>query len=170
MSGVSLPVTRPTGRGLLVGSPGARVEPANWLHRLGCDCVEIDDPYAAMAELATRPTAYSSLVLSLATLFREELQIIAVAKRRYPDIEIWLTRPDGRNAALDEAMRLGADGYLAEDGLHRLGPPAPLPPPAAEQQTATQTCGDERTLTDPVLTAEELRALLDDPPAGPATA
>jgi hypothetical protein len=130
--------------------------------------VEIDDPYAAMAELTCRPTAYSSLVLSLATLFREELQIIAVAKRRYPDIEIWLTRPDGRNAALDEAMRLGADGYLAEDGLHRLAAPAPVTAPCPDPAPANPPPDVDRPLTDPVLSAEELRALLDDPPLPPA--
>jgi len=166
MSSVSLPVTRPTGCGLLVGSSAARAEPAGWLHRLGCDCVEVDDPYTAMAELSAHPAHYSSLVLSLATLFREELQIVAVVKQRHPHIEIWLTRPDGRNAALDEAMQLGADGYLAEDGLHRLPRQAPMPesmpiapPPAAA------TMETDRSLLEPIITGDELRALLDDPPA-----
>jgi DNA-binding NarL/FixJ family response regulator len=125
-----------------------------------------------MAELASRPPTYSSLVLSLGTLFREELEMIASVKRRYPHVEVWLARADGRQAAMDEAMGLGADGFIAEDGLHRL---------AATQERATETCGpgeaaparlDETiSLGEPVLSADELRALLDEPPVfGPASA
>jgi hypothetical protein len=161
MIGVGLPVTRRAGRGLLVGSPAARADAAATLRRLGCPCVEIDDPYAAMAELASQPTAYSSLVLSLNTMFGEELAVISVVKRRFAHIEIWLTRFEGLQGLLDEAMRLGADGYLDDDGLHRL-PSAAQPQPAkAEESPAV----DDRPPTDPILTAEELRALLDDPPS-----
>jgi hypothetical protein len=125
-----------------------------------------------MAELAARPHAYSSLVLSLGTLFREELEMIAAVKRRYAHMEIWLARADGRQAAMDEAMGLGADGFIAEDGLHRL---------AASYERATDTCGGNEAapvraeeplpLGEPVLSADELRALLDEPPVmGPASA
>lgn len=135
------------------------------LRRLGCPCVELDDPYAAMAELAQRPLAYSSLVLSLSTLFAEELQIVAAVKQRYPNIEVWLIRGDGLQALLDEAMRLGADGFVSEDGMHRLPPPPdPIPAENNEPVAVEDSEPEEKTLHDPVLTAEELRALLDDPP------
>jgi DNA-binding NarL/FixJ family response regulator len=165
MSGVSLPVTRATGRGLLVGSPASRAEPAEWLRRLGCTCVEMDDPYAAMAELAQRPLAYSSLVLSLSTMFGEELQIIPVVKRRFPNVEVWLMRGEGMNSALDEALRLGADGFLAEDGMHRMAQPAADAVIKTDEAGGCVTPADEeRPVSEPVLSAEELRALLDDPP------
>src|ERR1700722_13432525 len=119
MSGVSLPVTRPTGRSLLVGGLAGRAKPLAILRRLGCTCVELDDPYAAMAEVVRRPLAYASVVLSLGTIFREELQMIAAAKRRYPNLEIWLSQTEGRQPIVDEAMSLGAAGFLAEDGFRR---------------------------------------------------
>jgi hypothetical protein len=81
---------------------------------------EADDPYAAMAELCRHPQGYKAVVLSLQSLYREELTIIPSIKRAYRNVEIWLADIDGRSAALAEAMRLGADGLLGEDGLHRL--------------------------------------------------
>lgn len=103
------------------------------MQRLGYGAAELDDPYAAMAELCRRPLVYRAVVLSLGGLYREELHLIDGVKRRFPHIEIWLSHTDGRQGALADAMRLGADGLLAEDGLHRIafGPPAPPAAPAA---------------------------------------
>lgn len=165
MSGVSLPVSRPTGRGLLVGSAAARVDPAAWLNRLGCPCIEMDDPYTAIAELSRRPALYSTMVISLGTIFPEELQVISAVKRRFPSVEIWLARTEGRPAMLDEAMRLGADGFIAEDGLHRLPPPQPPQQPAKSPEATPR---EEMQMSEPVLTVDELRALLDELPSGKA--
>lgn len=204
MSAVSLPVTRPAGRALLIGSESCRPEPSQLLRQLGFQCGEVEDPYAAMAELARRPRAYWAIVLSLTSLYREELQLIATVRRRYPHVEIWLTHTDGRAAALAEAMQLGAQGLLTNEGLHRMavsGAPSPAgpsmagaaasamspissplfatptsPPPdagdAPAAATARQPIDDPAAYVDdatgePVLTAEELRALLQEPP--PAT-
>jgi hypothetical protein len=155
-------VTRPTGRTLLVGGPSTGPEPAATLQRLGYACVELNDPYAAMATLAAQPLGYSALVLSLNALFGDELRMIASVKHRFPHIEIWLTRFEGRQVAVDDAMRMGADGFLDADGLHR--PSAVVPPKAEPEAPDTQQAASDRALTDPVLSAEELRALLDDPP------
>src|SRR3954453_2164670 len=119
MTGVSIPVTRPTGRALIIGSPSCRSVPLTTLQRLGFTCAEVDDPYSAMTEVCRRPLAYRAVILSLASLYREELPIIQSIKRRWPHVDIWLTQTDGRHAALADAMRLGADGLLSEDGLHR---------------------------------------------------
>src|SRR3954454_13254579 len=120
MSGVSLPVTRPSGRALVVGNPAGRTEPLGTLQRLGYGCAEMDDPYAAMAELCRRPLVYRAVILSLSSLHREELALIPGVKRRFPHVEIWLTHTDGRQAALADAMRMGADGLLSGEGLHRV--------------------------------------------------
>src|SRR5258706_4009281 len=119
MTGVSMPVTRPTGRALIIGSPSCRTAPLNTLQRLGFTCAEIDDPYAAMAEICRRPLVYRAIILSLASMYREELPIIQSVKRRWPHVDVWLTQTDGRHGALADAMRLGADGLLSDDGLHR---------------------------------------------------
>src|SRR5277367_5667016 len=166
MSGVSLPVTRPTGRSLLVGTPAARVSAAAILGRLGWTCIEMDDPYAAMAALSAAPRTFSSLILSLSGLFGDELEMISVVKRRYPQIEIWLSRAEGLDGILNEAMRLGADGILGSDGPHRIPSPSgstqPIAPPAEESRSEPQE--EEMPLNETVLSADELRALLDDFP------
>src|SRR5436309_3068641 len=89
-AGVSLPVTRPAGRALLVGSDDCRPQPLELLRQLGFQCAEREDPYRAMAELAAQPRSYGAIVLSLNGLYREELQLIAAVKRRWPHVEVWL--------------------------------------------------------------------------------
>jgi hypothetical protein len=177
MSGVSLPVTRPIGRALVVASPSSRSQPLSVLQRLGYSCAEADDPYTAMLELCRKPLLYRSLILSLASLYREELAFIESVKRRFPHMEIWLTQTDGRQASLAESMRLGADGLLSDDGLHRIAiTPATEPSSANLSPTQEHSGHDEdgiglsdREISsgEPVLTAEELRALLQEQPSLP---
>lgn len=164
--------SRQNGRALVVGQPAFRGGPTASLHRRGYLCTEVDEPYEAMVYLCKRPLFYSAIVLSLNSLYREELSIIASIKKRFSHIDIWLSDTDGRQAALAEAMRQGADGLFAEDGLHRIaagaqpvtsldggseGTPgdssSPNYPPAAAEKSG-----------DPLLTAEELRALLQNTP------
>jgi hypothetical protein len=165
------------------------------LVRLGFECAESDDPYTATLELSRKRLAYHALILSLSSLFREELSLIGTVKRRFPHLEIWLAHTDGRQAALAESMRLGADGLLDEEGLHRIAAPAApvTSQPAVEQPTyhpmptqqpastvsvlrpdeeeearrasdSSQSIDDQAgSLGEPVLSAEELRALLQDP-------
>ena len=184
-----MPVTRPTGRALIVGSPACRAAPLNTLQRLGFTCAELDNPYSAMAEICRRPMVYRALILSLASLYREELALIQSVKRRWPHLEIWLTQTDGRHAALADAMRLGADGLVSEDGLHRTGvtggmvdtvspvspavnavsPPTSLPriDPAPRPQPDETAHDSESGAAEPILTADELRALLAEQPSMP---
>jgi hypothetical protein len=189
MSGVSLPVTRPSGRALIVGNPASRAEPLGTLQRMGFGCVELEDPYAAMAELCRRPLVYRAVILSLSSLHREELGIIPGVKRRFPHVDIWLTHTDGRQAALADAMRLGADGLLSGEGLHRVaiagaaaasfaaGDSVPMPLHELEPETAPSAApapgpagpmDDLSTAGEPVLSADELRALLQEQPAPPS--
>jgi hypothetical protein len=75
-----------------------------------------------------------------------------------------------------DAMRLGADGLLTEDGLLRtaIAPPTQVmaifrsvedaAPPVQRDDNAPAP-GTEEMLGEPVLTADELRALLQEPPA-----
>jgi hypothetical protein len=167
----SFPNARPVGRALLVGGASARSQPLAAMQALGFECSELDDPYAAAAELYRRPLVYRALVLSLASLFREELSIVSAIKRRLPHVEIWLTHLEGRQAAFAEAIRLGADGLLADDGLlHRMAagpePARPAPDPHfAQAETVDETQqsnADDYPSGEPVLSAEELRALLQE--------
>jgi hypothetical protein len=177
MSQVSLPVTRPTGRALLVSNPAARADVRETLDRLGYGCAESDDPYSAMAEVCRRPLVYRAVILSLAGLYREELCIIGAIKRRYPHVELWLAHTDGRQAALAEAMRFGADGLLDDDGLHRIAmnlagatePPMSQPeaPPLRSADSCDETPADDDSSGEPILSADELRALLQEQPSAP---
>jgi len=151
------------------------------MQRLGYECAEMDDAYAAMAEVCQRPLAYRVLILSLTSLYPEELQVISSIKRRFSHIDIFLTHTDGRQTALVEAMRRGADGLLSDEGLDRirdhvataaiieqtpLAPPAAAPVPPSDQiEHLTES---EPAVTDPVLSADELRALLHEPTPPPA--
>jgi CheY-like chemotaxis protein len=171
MSGVTLPVTRPAGRALLVGSIGCRTEPRDRLSERGFQCAEADDPYAAAVELSKRASAYQCVVLSLQSLYREELSLISTIKQRWPHLDVWLTQTTGREAAMADAMRLGADGLLTEEGLHRTAPP-PMAifrsadePPTHHPGTDEPPAATEDMAGEPVLTADELRALLQDPPS-----
>ena len=169
-----MPVTRPTGRALIIGSPSCRSAPLNTLQRLGFTCAEVDEPYAAMTELCRRPLVYRAIILSLASLYREEMALIQAVKRRWPHVDIWLTQTDGRHAALADAMRLGADGLLSEDGLHRTaisgetaynrpdGVPALSAIPPVDN--AAEPPDVDIPTIEPILTADELRALLAEPP------
>ncbi len=169
-----MPVNRPIGRALIVGSPSTRSQPLATLQRHGYTCAEADDPYAAMAELCRRPLVYRAIIFGLASVYKEELAMIATVKRRFPHVEMWLTNTDGRQALMIEAMRLGAEGLVAEDGLHRLaiGTPmdAPLPEPVAIEPISDQAHeSHSQDIGEAVLTADELRALLQDQPAMPRT-
>lgn len=185
MSAVTLPVARPNGRALIIGNAASRGRLVESLGRLGFDCLESDDPYTAIRELSRRRSTVNSLIVSLACLFREELSVVSVVKHRFPQIEIWLAHTDGRQGALAEAIRLGAAGLVDDEGLHRMAPPpvvaempsyqplkpmkpdvpvaAPMMPPPPPEPVPEPTHGNE-----PVLTADELRALLQETPMLPA--
>jgi hypothetical protein len=165
---------------LVIAAPTSRQQPLGVLQRLGYSCAEVDDAYTAMLELCRKPLVYRAVIVSLASLYREELAFIESVKHRFGQIEIWLTQIDGRQAALAEAMRLGADGLLADDGLHRIAitPPAASvaassgPQAVAENQpppTDESAANAERdfAIGEPVLTADELRALLHEQPSVP---
>src|SRR5688500_8431036 len=54
MSAVSFPVKRPVGRALVLGTSSSRSQPLAAMQTLGYTCAELDDPYAAAAELPDR--------------------------------------------------------------------------------------------------------------------
>ncbi len=191
MPGVSLPVTRPTGRALLVGNPASRNDSLSTLGGLGYGCDQADDPYSAFGEICRAPAAYQFIILCLGSLYREELAVIRVIKNRFPQMEVWLSQPDGRSAAMAEGLRLGADGLLSDEGFHRIGV---APAAASDDVPAVQTLDMPRreaempvqranghshppmmlespedrayheTVGEPILTADELRALLHEHP------
>jgi hypothetical protein len=125
------------------------------------------------------------MIVSLASLFRSELSLITTVKRRFPHVEVWLSHTDGRQADLAESMRLGADGLLDDDGFHRIAaaqepvtyhsmPESTVPLPHLPQTQAPESAPsdpDEAVIPgEPVLTTDELRALLQDPPVMPPSA
>ncbi len=183
MSGESLPSASHTQPWLIVGSAACREQPLRAVRQMGIPCAEADDPYTAMLMICQRPDHYAAVVLSLYSLYREELQIIPALTGRFRQLPIWLAHGQGRQAACDEAIRLGAKGLLDMNGSHPVaqgGAPAAamasletgrsIARPSGEQPAAS--AGDNGGgLDEPVLSADELRALLDDEPADapPAT-
>lgn len=193
MSAISLPVTRPSGRALLVGNPASRHDALALLSELGFACDEADDPYGGFAELCQQPLAFHAVILSLPSFYREELQMIPVIRQRFPHIEIWLAQSEGRQSIMAEALCLGADGLLSEEGLLRIGMPNHSAGPrmaeasgqddrasessarpingqshsAADSEADLRGSEEEMSMGEPVLTADELRALLQDAPFAP---
>ena len=130
-----------------------------------------------MVELCKRPLVYHAVVLSLSSLYREELAIIGAVKRRFPQVEVWLAHTDGRQAALAEAMRLGADGLLDAEGLHRLASstsdhaiPIDAITSVAESDGKVDPDSDDDgpQPDEPILSQDELRALLQEQPGQPS--
>jgi len=206
MPGSRTVVSRSNARALVVAGASSRAALISTLQNLNFVCAEVDDPYVALAELCRRPLAYRAVVLSLAGFYREELSLVRTIKQRFPHVDVWLTHSDGRHASLAEAMRLGADGLLADDGLHRTAEaeskptvvdqkpsPAEVKPTAdvrgmagghysgvsnghAQHPGQTVDAAERKTresddavdadfvFGEPVLTADELRALLQEQP------
>ena len=165
MSATALPINRPVGRVMIVGD-NADGGPMRTLSQAGYDCSQLNDPYSAMAEICRRPLVYRALVVNLGRFFNEELALIPAIKHRFGHIEIWLSDVEGRQAALAEALRLGADGLVSEGGVHRIsGPPMSNPSPVQSSTDEPEVELEEAVEADhssaePVLTAAELRALL----------
>lgn len=171
----SVNLSKPAGHALIVAGEASRAGSRRALGKLGYDIDERDDPYAAMLELCRRPLVFRAVILSLQSLYRDELTMISTIRRRFPHISIWLTNTDGRQAALAEAMRLGAEALLSDDGVHPfVEPPVHNPNPPTqfrpvpvvadaqpEPERAPVRSGNAPT-TEPVLTADELRALLGE--------
>src|SRR5436190_24241770 len=152
MSVVSLPVTRPAGRMLIIANQAMQTQPMQTLQQLGLECHAVSDPYSAMAELLAAKANFRGVVLSLQSLYREEIALVRTLKRRLPHLEVWLAHTDNRQAALAEAMRFGADGLLGDEGHHRIaghavvepesavpfaGAPIQLPQPAPAPETTS---------------------------------
>lgn len=184
-SPVSYPVNRPGGQAVLVCGATTRAQAVASLERHGFGCVAVDDPYAAFTRLCQKPGDRGAVILSLAGVYREELPFIASVKKHFPAVEVWLIHTDGRQALLAQAMSLGADGLVAEDGLHRIAiaaEPSPMPSEGnaggavAGTGVSLQTAAPSNAVKpqqaepplpgEPILTADELRALLHDHPGG----
>jgi hypothetical protein len=169
---------------LIIANPAMQAQPVQTLQQLGLECHAVSDPYSAMTELLAAKANFRGVVLSLQSLYREEIAMVRTLKRRLPHLEVWLAHTDNRQAALAEAMRFGADGLLGDEGLHRIaaptilepdaavpfgGAPIQLPQPATEPETGSQEDlqHDDTGVGEPVLTADELRALLQEQPSMP---
>jgi len=174
-----------SGRALVLAAASAREAIRSQLQSHNLDSEFIDDPYEAAAVLVSRPLAFRAIVLSLQSLYRSELTLIKVLRERLPHLDVILTHTDGRSAALAEAMRLGATALLGDDGIHRLADPFKSNSNDDEVQSSDDSnessvdpnghdhldlhpndSDDENHAGEPILTADELRALLHDSNAG----
>lgn len=171
----------PAGHTLVVCLPASNEALDQQLRAIGFDVQTVDNPFAAFVELLDRPLVYRSVVLSLAAIYREELPLIKAIRSRLPHIDVLLTHTDGRAGAMAEAMRLGATGLLDDQAVHRIGDIDPPPgsgtphvqtgestaPAVTSDATEPAPNDDDFNDLDPILTAEELRALLHEQPTLP---
>ena len=146
----------------MVADPDRRDTAAALLARAGYDPEPAEEPYSAMLALARRPGAYRAVALSLPGLHRPELNLLSAVARRLGHVERWVCHADGHSGLLAEAMRLGATALLDEAGLH----PLAAPPPAQHPRPDPPPALVGGLIDDPddgvTLSADELRALLDD--------
>lgn len=158
----------PTVRALAVVSPAVSGEVSKSLRKLGFEPAIFHDPYSAASELLRRPLVFRLVVVSLASVYREELALIDMIRRRLPHVDVGLIHVEGRSAMLAESIRLGATVLLDADKLERLSPAAE--PPSADHSpslaavfaAATAGRNDAEPDVEPLLSADELRALLAD--------
>lgn len=178
----SLNVPQPAGHAMVICGEASLDRSETLLKQLGYEVDRCEDPYSAMLELCRRPLVYRAVVISLQSLYRDELQMISAIRRRFPHITIWLTHTDGRQAALAEAMHLGAEGLVGDDGLYSFSDPSPAPiqvsPSTVYRRAPSPTHVAESThepekpvsvpkhshssSAEPVLSADELKALLGE--------
>ena len=132
------------GLALVVGTSSRRGPIVSAVAALGMAAIEAEDPYSAMTELCRVAGRFRAVVLSLQGLHREELPMIAAVHRLDQSVagstpvEVWLADLDGRALALAEAMRLGVDALLVEDGLHRISvPTGDVETPSTVAESAT---------------------------------
>ena len=183
---LTAPIPKTAGHALIVGNDGCRAQPREVLQSIGYETDERADPYAALLELCARPLVYRAIVFSLQSLYRDELPIITTVRQRFPHVSVWLAHTDGRHAALVDAMKLGAEALVSTSGVHSLGDTADQPQPSRpmtfrpvpndespsepdSESPQTQSHGRNGTAaassrnSEPVLTADELHALLGEP-------
>lgn len=173
----------PAGHALVVCGEASLPALSGELETLGFRVTVAPDPYAAMAELLERPLVYDAVVLSLPAVYRDELSLIRTLRGRMPHVEVLIAHSDGRHAAMAEALRLGATGLLGDEGIHRLMQvnsaftpaafrPESVParnepaPPVSDERSDNPVLSDDN---EPLLTADELRALLAEQPSLPPT-
>ena len=171
-----------------VGDVLARV--LGTLHRLGAACVAVDDPYRAVLEVAgsqgsARGGTCDAVVFALPCLFPGEVAAIRAISKLRPAPIILVAAAEQQLSLLTAAIREGAVGVITERGIEWLASIAPehaTPEPLPEQlliddsaetdsaQFDADADSDDADAefdltepTEPLLTAEELKALLHDP-------
>jgi hypothetical protein len=156
------PISPRSPRQLLLIGPGSVAEElAPAASQAGFEVHALDDPYLAMAEVCRRPLVFSAVAVCLSAVYREELQLIRTLRHRLPHVEVLLCHTDGRQAAMADALRLGATGLLGEEGILRLveHPEAPASPPAAVAAPAQPAMPGQTLPTDASPPAVGLAAL-----------
>lgn len=171
----------------VVGSGEALARVLGLLHREGAACEAVNDPYRVVG-LVAGSSGVSAVVLVLPCLYPEEMAVVG-ALRRLTGVPVIVAAADGLMSQLSAAIREGATAILTERGIDWLGVPAstgPLPPAATPGSTEVTppptpirstpqvdvTTPEDRfdelseesgPPPEPVLSAEELRALLQEP-------
>ncbi len=167
-----LDLTQPPRAGVtltMVGTGGALQQTTRVLPTTST-ITPVADPFLLIERLVELRDRVDYVVLSLDQIRADELVVIQTIKAFFPRVTIWLTGVAGRSAELAQAVLLGADGLVSEAGVYRFtdaGKAANIPGDTPthwaelEGQTKPGAATTAADPSDPVLTADELRALLE---------
>lgn len=165
-AGVASPVL-----GVRVGVVGAGdllTQTISQLHRLGAQCVILEDPYHAVAELArTADSTYGALVLILPCIYPGELACIPIFRNLAPHTRILIAAADQHLSSLASALRLGASGVVTDLGVELLGPTSHSLPTAAGSPLATTAPAVVSSATPAMAVAGP--AVTDEEPTAPSS-
>ncbi|MEM6562204.1 MAG: hypothetical protein AAF656_11435 [Planctomycetota bacterium] len=162
------PESVPTGRVALVATGPMRDRRAETLMTAGYDVHGFDDPYAAMLAICRKPLVFRALAVSLQAIYPKELDLVSAVAQRFPHVRLLACDTDGRRTTLIDAVQRGVTDILDDHGItpadtERESADVSLANPAelTDEETAALARPTD-TPTDPVLTPEEIRALLSD--------
>ena len=149
--------------------------------------IHLPDPYVAMLHIARDPGAVSRVFIDLQQFFDSEIPFVAAVRAIAPQCRIIALGSESRPSLLAKAIGAGVDGLLADGKIRWLresplrsqplsrtnpietsaaielvDPPETLSTADSTRDPTDSSASDFPGAAEPLLTAEELKALLSD--------
>jgi hypothetical protein len=127
--------------------------------------VVIEDPYQLVGELSQRAGVYAGVVLVAPSLFPCELRVIETVRGHWPGLALMLAEAEQYPGMVETARRLASvkPVVLVAPTVEAVPVVAPVVRGVeAQKLDDVEVVEDEVELPEQLLTADELRALLED--------